>query len=280
MGEFPIDAFIERVERARRPDAQPVRARSETVRIEFRIGRRSKALEGWPAAAIGTETDGSVVSPSSNASLVGIKPTLGLVSRTGIIPIAHSQDTAGPMARTVADAALLLGVIAGTDPRDPATRDADRKGQRDYTRYLDRDGLRGARIGVVRNRLFGYSPAADRLAEAAIADLKRLGAVIVDPANIPTLGKFDESEFDVLLYEFKADLNAYLAARAASAPGLPVRSLKDVIAFNNAHPSEELHNRRPEILTMAEKKGRSLSRCTRPSWRAITCSRANSGSTR
>ena len=207
------------------------------------------------AAAVGTETDGSIVSPSSAASIVGIKPTLGLVSRTGIIPIAHSQDTAGPMARTVADAALLLGALAGTDARDAATRDAARKGQRDYTRYLDRDGLRGARIGVVRNRLFGYSPAADRLAEAAIADMKGQGAVIVDPANIPTLGKFDDSEFDVLLYEFKADLNAYLATRAASSHAPGVRTLRDIIAFNTAHKDEELRYFGQEIMEMADKKG-------------------------
>jgi amidase len=218
-------------------------------------GSGAAVAASFAAAGIGTETDGSIVSPSSLASLVGIKPTLGLVSRTGIIPIAHSQDTAGPMARTVTDAALLLGVMAGTDPRDPATKDADRKGQRDYTRYLDRDGLRGARIGVVRNRLFGYSPSADRLAEAAIDDMKRQGAVIVDPANIPTLGKFDDSEFDVLLYEFKTDLNAYLASRAASSPGLAVRSLKDVIAFNNAHRQQELRFFGQEIMEMAEKKG-------------------------
>ena len=204
------------------------------------------------SAAVGSETDGSIVSPSNNASLVGIKPTLGLVSRTGIIPIAHSQDTAGPMARTVADAALLLGALAGTDPADPATRDADRRGRRDYSASLDRDGLRGARIGVVRNRLFGYSPATDRLAEAAIADMKRQGAVIVDPANIPTLGKFDESEFDVLLYEFKADLNRYLASRGASAA---VHSLADVIAFNNGRKDEELRYFGQEIMEMAEKKG-------------------------
>jgi amidase len=209
----------------------------------------------FAAAAIGTETDGSIVSPSSNASIVGIKPTLGLVSRTGIIPIAHSQDTAGPMARTVTDAALLLGALAGTDPRDPATKDADRKGHHDYTPYLVRDGLRGARIGVVRNRLFGYSPPADRLAEAAIADMKRQGAVVVDPANIPSLGKFDESEFDVLLYEFKADLNAYLAARVTASPNLAVRSLKDIIAFNDAHQDEELRYFGQEIMEMAEKKG-------------------------
>ncbi len=204
------------------------------------------------AAAVGTETDGSIVSPSNNAALVGIKPTLGLVSRTGIIPIAHSQDTAGPMARTVADAAALLGALAGSDPADVATKDADTKGRRDYSSSLSLDGLRGARIGVVRNRLFGYSPAADRLAEAAIADMRRQGAVIVDPANIPTLGKFDESEFDVLLYEFKADLNAYLASRG---PSSPVRSLADVIGFNNARQSEELRYFGQEILVMAEKKG-------------------------
>jgi amidase len=204
------------------------------------------------AAAVGTETDGSIVSPSNNASLVGIKPTLGLVSRTGIIPIAHSQDTAGPMARTVADAAALLGALAGSDPGDAATKDANTKGRRDYSSSLSRDGLRGARIGVVRNRLFGYSPATDRLAEAAIADMKAQGAVIVDPANIPTLGKFDDSEFDVLLYEFKADLNAYLASRGQSAA---VHSLADLIAFNTGRQGEELRYFGQEILVMAGKKG-------------------------
>jgi amidase len=204
------------------------------------------------AAAVGTETDGSIVSPSNNASLVGIKPTLGLVSRTGIIPIAHSQDTAGPMARTVADAAVLLAALAGSDPRDPATKSADAKGRRDYSSSLQIDGLRGARLGVVRNRLFGYSPAADQLAEAALADMKRQGAVIVDPANIETLGKFDDSEFDVLLYEFKADLNAYLASRTTAAP---VKSLADIIVFNNAHATDELRYFGQEIMVMAEKKG-------------------------
>ena len=207
------------------------------------------------AAAVGTETDGSIVSPSNNNSLVGIKPTLGLVSRTGIVPIAHSQDTAGPMARTVADAAALLGALAGSDPLDAATKDADAKGLRDYSAHLNRDGLRGARIGVVRNRLFGYSAAADALAGEAIADMKRQGAVIIDPANIPTLGKFDDSEFDVLLYEFKADLNTYLASRGASSPGVPVHSLKDIIAFNESHKDEELRYFGQEIMAMAEKKG-------------------------
>jgi amidase len=204
------------------------------------------------AVAVGTETDGSIVSPSSNNALVGIKPTLGLVSRTGIVPIAHSQDTAGPMARTIADAATLLGALAGPDPGDPVTRSSAAKRARDYTRFLDAGGLKGARIGVVRNRLFGYSAAADRLAEAAITAMKNAGAVVVDPANIPTLGEFDESEFNVLLYEFKADLNKYLAWLG---PASPVRSLHDVIAFNIAHKDEELPYFGQEIMLQSVKKG-------------------------
>lgn len=204
------------------------------------------------AIAVGTETDGSVVSPSNNNSLVGIKPTLGLLSRSGIVPISHSQDTAGPMARTVTDAALLLGAMSGTDPDDSASKDSTRKGLRDYTKSLDANGLKGARIGIVRNRLFGYSPAADRIAEAAIADLKKQGAIIVDPANIPTLGKFDDSEFDVLLYEFKADLNKYLTWLG---PASPVHSLADVIAFNDAHKDQEMPYFAQELMMMAEKKG-------------------------
>jgi amidase len=204
------------------------------------------------AIAIGTETDGSIVSPSSNSSLVGIKPTLGLWSRTGIVPISHSQDTAGPMARTVADAATLLGALAGADQADAPTKSSEVKGRRDYTTSLDAAGLKGARIGVVRNRLFGYSQAADALAEAALADMKTQGAIIVDPANIPTLGKFDDSEFDVLVYEFQADLNKYLAALGAAAP---VHSLKDVIAFNQGHHDQELRYFGQEIMLMADKKG-------------------------
>ncbi len=204
------------------------------------------------AIGIGTETDGSVVSPSSNNSLVGIKPTLGLLSRSGIVPISHSQDTAGPMTRTVADAATLLGALAGSDPDDAATKNADARGKRDYTASLDANGLKGARIGVVRNRLFGYSPAADAIADAAIADMKRQGAVIVDPANITTLGKFDDSEFDVLVYEFKADLNKYLAWLG---PASPMHSLKDLIAFNDAHKDQEMPYFNQEIMQLAEKKG-------------------------
>jgi len=204
------------------------------------------------AIGVGTETDGSIVSPSNNNGLVGIKPTLGLLSRSGIVPISHSQDTAGPMTRTVADAAALLGAMSGADPDDAATKQADSKGRRDYTSALDPNGLKGARIGVVRNKYFGSSPATDALAEAAIAVMKQQGATIVDPANIPTLGKFDDGEFQVLLYEFKADLNKYLTWLGAASP---VHSLEDVIAFNDAHKDREMPYFGQEIMTMAEKKG-------------------------
>ncbi len=215
-------------------------------------GSGAAAAANLCAIAIGTETDGSIVSPSNNNGIVGIKPTVGLWSRAGIVPISHSQDTAGPMARTVADAAALLGPLSGSDPDDPATQPSAAKGERDYSKYLDPNGLHGARLGVVRNKLFGYSPAADRIADQAIADMKKAGAVIVDPANIPTLGQFDDSEFDVLLYEFKADLNKYLTWLG---PASPVHSLADVIAFNKAHAGEEMPYFGQEIMTMAERKG-------------------------
>jgi amidase len=206
-------------------------------------------------AGIGTETDGSIVSPSNVNGLVGIKPTLGLVSRTGIVPISHSQDTAGPMTRTVADAAAMLTAMAAADPEDKTIggpRRSSGAASRDYTQSLDPNGLKGARIGVVRNKYFGYSPAADRIAEAAIADMKKAGATIVDPANITTLGKFDDGEFDVLLYEFKADLNKYLTWLGAASP---VHSLKDIIAFNDAHKDQEMPYFGQEIMAMDEKKG-------------------------
>jgi amidase len=207
------------------------------------------------AAAIGTETDGSIVSPSTVNGIVGIKPTLGLVSRRGIVPIAHSQDTAGPMTRSVADAAAVLTAIAGRDPNDApgaVARRSTAAAAVDYTQALDAKGLEGARIGVIRGKLFGYSPPADRVADGAIAVMKQQGAVIVDPANIPTLGKFGDSEFEVLLYEFKADLNTYLTWLGAASP---VHSLKDVIAFNSAHADRELPYFDQEIMEMAEKKG-------------------------
>jgi amidase len=205
------------------------------------------------AAGVGTETDGSIVSPSSSNSLVGIKPTLGLLSRSGIVPIAHSQDTAGPMTRSVADAAVLLAAMAGADPDDSTTNVAARQSApADYSKALDANGLKGARIGIVRDKLFGYSGAADRLADAAIQTMKQQGAIIVDPVKIPTLGKFGDSEFEVLLFEFKADLDKYLTWLG---PASPVHSLKDVIAFNDAHKEQEMPYFGQEILTMAEKKG-------------------------
>jgi amidase len=204
------------------------------------------------AVAIGTETDGSIVSPSTCCGIVGIKPTLGLVSRAGIIPIAHSQDTAGPMARTVADAAILLGVLTGVDGRDAATAPSAGQARSDYTTFLDPKGLEGARLGVCRSHYMGYSPAADALMEGAIDTLKRLGAVIVDPADIATAGQFDDSEFAVLLYEFKADLNRYLAEWA---PGAGVKTLADLIAFNERNKDTELPFFGQEILLQAQAKG-------------------------
>lgn len=201
--------------------------------------------------AVGTETDGSIVSPASVNGLVGIKPTLGLVSRTGIVPIAHSQDTAGPMARTVADAATLLTALAAPDAADRATSTAPTQ-HVDYARGLDENGLRGARIGVVRNRLFGSNAAADALAAAAIAVMAEHGAVIVDPAPIPTLGQFDDSEFDVLLYEFKSDLPRFFDWWG---PGAPVRTLADVIAFNRSHADQELQYFGQELLERSAQKG-------------------------
>jgi amidase len=203
------------------------------------------------AASIGTETDGSIVCPSSANSLVGIKPTLGLISRSGIIPIAHSQDTAGPMTRTVADGAILLGALIGVDTRDSATRASQGKSFADYTQFLKKDALRGARLGVAR-KFFGFNDRVDRQLNALIAEMKNLGAIIIDPAEIPTTGKFDDSELEVLLYEFKADLNAYLASRA---PAAQVRSLKQLIEFNEKNRDREMPYFGQELFTRAEAKG-------------------------
>lgn len=201
--------------------------------------------------AVGTETDGSIVCPSSANSIVGIKPTLGLISRAGIIPIAHSQDTAGPMARTVTDAVLLLNALAGVDTRDAATRDSAGKARPDYTQFLDANGLRGARIGVAR-KFFGFNDAVDKLINESIEVMKRQGATIIDPADVPTTGKFDDSELVVLLYEFKADLNKYLAGLG---PGAPVHSMKEVIEFNDRHRDREMPYFGQDIMLKAEEKG-------------------------
>ena len=195
------------------------------------------------AVAVGTETDGSIISPANACGIVGVKPTVGLVSRAGIIPIAHSQDTAGPMCRTVADAAALLTVLAGVDPRDPATRDAESHIAKDYTAFLDPSGagggggggLKGARIGVQART--GNNPIVDNVVEQAIAVLKAQGAEVVDPAPIETAGQLGTAERDVLQYEFKADLNAYLATMP---PNIKYRTLADVIAFNDANRDREM----------------------------------------
>jgi amidase len=203
------------------------------------------------AVAVGTETDGSITSPASYNGLVGLKPTLGLVSRSGIIPIAHSQDTAGPMTRTVTDAAILLGCMAGPDADDPATAAAAGKIAPDYTAFLDAAALRGARIGVAR-KYFGILPAVDRLMEDAIAAMKSHGALVSDPADLPSHGKFGDGEDEVLSCEFKEDLNKYLAWLGPSAP---VRSLAEIIDFNERNKAREMPWFGQELFLKAQAKG-------------------------
>ena len=203
------------------------------------------------AVGIGTETDGSIVCPSNANGLVGIKPTVGLVSRAGIIPISSSQDTAGPMCRTVRDAAALLSVMAGPDERDAATAASASHVASDYTSFCDADGLREARIGVVR-QLFNAGPDVNAVMARALEAMRGAGAILVDPVAVPTLGKFDADEFQVLLYESKAGLNAYFATlRGAGVP----RTLADVIAFNEAHRAESMPYFGQETLVQAQAKG-------------------------
>ncbi|HKP99570.1 MAG TPA: amidase [Actinomycetes bacterium] len=214
-------------------------------------GSGSAAAANLAAGTLGTETDGSIVCPSSHNSLVGVKPTLGLTSRSGVVPIAHSQDVTGPMCRTVADAATVLGAMTGVDPRDPATADSKGNSFRDYRRFLDPDGLRGARVGVWREGVFGISPEADAVAEAAIAELSRLGATVVDPADIPNVADTFDPEFTVLLCEFKDDIAAYLSELRNT----DMRTLADLIAFNEAHADQELQWFGQEIFLLAEATG-------------------------
>ena len=210
-------------------------------------GSGAAAAASLCAVAVGTETDGSIVSPGSINGLVGIKPTVGLVSRSGIIPISASQDTAGPMARTVPDAVLLLNALAATDSADPATADAP-KTRPDYTQFLDQNGLRGARLGIVR-KSFGFNAAVDKLMDESIAAMKSAGAELIDPVEIPPDGKISEPESEELLYEFKTGLNAYLKARGRA------ETLASVIAFNEKNRARELNHFGQELLLKAEKKG-------------------------
>jgi amidase len=214
-------------------------------------GTGASIAANFATVGIGTETDGSIVCPSTHNGLVGIKPTVGLISRSGIIPISHSQDTAGPMCRCVADAAALLGVLTGTDPGDPATKESAGKSLKDYTKFLDKDGLKGARIGVAR-KFFGFNDRVDQLMNQAIDVMKQNGAVIVDPADIPNTGKYDDTEFLVFLYELKADLNAYLAGLG---PNAPVKSLQDIIDFNEKNKDKEMPYFGQETFLKAQEKG-------------------------
>jgi len=201
-------------------------------------------------AAIGTETDGSIISPSQTNGIVGIKPTLGLASRSGIIPIAHSQDTAGPMARTVADAAILLGALTGIDSADSATRLSKKRALSNYAKYLDLEGLNGARIGVARN-MAGANPRIIKIFELCLEVMKQLGAVIVDPADVPNFDKFGTTEIEVLHYEFKADLNKYLKALDAS---VRVHSMADVIKFNEENSDQAMPYFGQEHMLAAQEK--------------------------
>jgi len=201
--------------------------------------------------AIGTETDGSVICPSQTNSIVGIKPTIGLISRTGIIPISHNQDTAGSMARTVQDAALLLNVMVGIDPNDSSTTKHNKNIPLDYTKFLDPKGLVGTRIGVARN-YFDKSDLIDKIIEGAVEKMKELGAEIIDPVEIKTISDLGDPEFQVLLFDFKHDLNEYIAKYG------PINSLKniaDIINFNNEHQEKILPYFGQELFTMANEKG-------------------------
>ncbi len=201
-------------------------------------------------ASVGTETDGSILCPASSNSIVGIKPTVGLTSRAGVIPIAHSQDTVGPFGRTVADAAALLGALTGIDPRDPATDESAGKFYTDYTQFLDPNGLRGARVGVPRQVYFGYNAKTDAIVNMAIEQLRNLGAEIIDPADIPTAKQMSTSnaEMVLLLHEFKAGLNTYLSELTNTR----IRTLADIIEFNTVHAEEELPYFGQELLLMTQ----------------------------
>jgi amidase len=214
-------------------------------------GSAAAVAAGLCPISVGTETDGSIVCPAQTCGVVGIKPTIGLVSRTGIIPIAHSQDTAGPIARSVEDAAYLLSAMTGEDPRDPSTMRPAGGCDTNFLNGLTLTALRGARIGVVRS-YFGAHPKIDSLIDLALDTLRELGAEVIDPVAIATDGKWGETEFEVLLYEFKHDLNAYLASLG---PHAPVCSLAEIIEFNREHADETMPHFGQELMELAQAKG-------------------------
>jgi amidase len=203
------------------------------------------------AGAIGTETNGSIVCPSNANGIVGIKPTVGLVSRSGIIPISHTQDTAGPMTRTVSDGVHILSALSGPDPKDPATKPAAEKAQADYSRYLTTDGIKEIRAGICR-QFFGFNADVDKLMEAAIQEIEKLGVTLVDEVEIPNRRQIGGSSYEVMLYEFKADLNSYLQSLG---PEAPVKSLEEIIQFNESHPELEMPYFGQDILVRAQEKG-------------------------
>ena len=249
MGQYSFESILQRLERPRRPTKNPYVLDRNPCGSSSGSGAAVSA--NLCAIAIGTETDGSIVCPASANGVVGLKPTVGLVSRSGIIPISHSQDTAGPLCRTVKDAAVLLGLLTGVDEEDKATSESRGKSYADYTQFLVADGLRGARIGVVRGT-FGFNAAVDAVMATALDQLRSQGAVLVDPAEIETRGKFDDSESTVFMYELKADLNAYLARLG---PRAPVHNLQEIIEFNEKHREQEMPYFGQELFLKSQLKG-------------------------
>jgi amidase len=215
-------------------------------------GSGAAVAANFCAAAVGTETDGSIISPSTYCGIVGLKPTVGLVSRSGIIPISRSQDTAGPMARTVEDAAILLGAMAGVDSADAITKESAGKAQRDYAQFLDKDGLRGARLGIARQFFRNRNDRAMQVMEMAIGILKASGAEVIDPVKLPSLEKIGDAEYQVLLYEFKAGIQEYLATRGAD---FKFKTLADLVRFNEENKDRELLHFGQETFLRAEEKG-------------------------
>ena len=215
-------------------------------------GSSAAVSANFCSVAVGTETDGSIISPASYCGIVGLKPTVGLISRSGIIPISKTQDTAGPMTRTVEDAAILLAVMVGVDPQDEATAESRDRSHRDYTQFLANNGLRGARIGVARQYFRTRSERAGRVIDAALQSLKAAGAELIDPVNLPSLGKIGDAEYQVMLYEFKDGLERYLASRA---PECSIKNLAELIAFNESHADKELALFGQETFLRSQEKG-------------------------